>query len=90
MLDDQGETAGARGLCEEAIAGYTESVGSAHESTLKAKMNLAILLANEGEMARARELLEEVVAGYTESLGSAHESTLFAKANLAVLLDMLQ
>ena len=69
------------------MAGRTAQLGPGHVSTLRAKGNLAILLAETGvELVEARRMYEEVVAGQTAQLGPAHVDTLLTKSNLALLL----
>ena len=89
MYDELGESAEARTMYEEVVAGFTAQLGATHTSTLAAKMNLAILLKNLGESAEARTMYEEVVAGYTAQLGATHADTLGAKMNQAGLLAKL-
>jgi tetratricopeptide (TPR) repeat protein len=80
----------ARRLYEEVIEGLTTQLGAQDTATLRAKMNLATLLAvlgnAGGERDEARRLYEEVIEGHAAQLGAQHTDTLKAKGNLANLL----
>ena len=48
-------------------------------STLKAKMNLAILVKQLGERDQARTLYEQCAAGYAQAYGPQHSKTIDAQ-----------
>jgi len=89
LLQHQGQNPEARSLLEEAVVGFMDGCGPAHEETLRAKMYLALLLWDQGQSAEARPFLEEAVAGFEESKGPAHRYTRWAKKELVDLLREL-
>ena len=68
-------------LYEEAIAGYTESLGNANSSTLNAKYNYAGLAEKQDEGA-AKAIWQEVVVRHIEVYGPTHELTIDAQRRL--------
>lgn len=75
LLAMLGEYAEARRLLEEAILGRTDKLGESHTSTLKTKMDLAVVFISLGERDKARQLLEDVVReAMQSSLGRATET----------------
>ena len=83
-----GETNEARRLMEVVIEGKEAeaALGKDHESTLRTKGNLAVLLTDVGSQVEAQQLYREVIEGKTQTLGASHRSTILSKGNLALLL----
>jgi hypothetical protein len=71
---------------EEVVVGYGRLFGDKHGRTLRALMNLAVILKHGGELELARSLLAQIAAEYEEMYGVAHASTLRARVNLASCL----
>ena len=68
------------------VRGYASALGPVHSRTLRALMNLAVVIKQGGELELARGLLAEVADEYEEMYGAAHTSTLRARVNLAACL----
>jgi tetratricopeptide (TPR) repeat protein len=61
LLRDQGDFAGARSLCERALAIREKVLGHEHPHTAMSLDNLANLLRDQGDLARAKPLLERAL-----------------------------
>lgn len=80
LLDESGQTAEAKAMYEEVIAGYTAKLGADHVDTILAKMNLGLLYETSlKDYEAAKPLYEEAVRGFTAKLGEDHSLT--QKAN---------
>ena len=77
------------GVARQNAEARADAEGAESMGALRAKMHLAIVLANLGESAEARAMYEEVLAGYTAQLGATHARTLHAKTNLGILLQTM-
>ena len=73
----------AQQLLEVVVEGYTSALGPAHARTLRAEMNLAIVMMLQGDLEQARDKLALVAAAYRLMYGAEHDSTLGAEVNLA-------
>ena len=84
-MKNQGQTDEAKAMYLEVIAGFTAKLGADHVDTIRAKMNLAILLDDQGQTDEAQAMYLEVIAGFTAKLGAEHVDTITAKMNLVLL-----
>ena len=64
--------AGARPLCERALAITEKALGPEHRDTAVSLNNLALLLQTQGDLAGAQPLYERALAIYEKALGPDH------------------
>lgn len=79
----------ARQMFQEMVQGLTAQLGTGHVDTVKAKMNLAILLVRSGKHEEALPLLEEAATGFATELGPADRLTEKAEETLQLVRETL-
>ena len=70
-----GDLAGARRLCERALAICEKALGPEHPDTATNLNSLALLLQAQGDLAGARPLCERALAIREKALGPKHPDT---------------
>src|ERR1035441_6795971 len=78
--------ASARKLQEETLESHRHLLGEEHPDTLKAMINLGVMLSKQGDWAGARKLQEQVLEASRRVQGEEHPHTLTAMSNLAAIL----
>eukprot|EP01045_Picozoa_sp_COSAG04_P018305 COSAG04_NODE_1685_length_5956_cov_7.393034_1_plen_138_part_00 len=81
-MGEMGDAEGAMREYEAVLAARTRTLGPTHQSTLRARLNLASSYEAAGDLEKAAREYEAVVEGYTATLGPRHADTLFAQAKL--------
>eukprot|EP00616_Rhizochromulina_sp_CCMP1243_P017825 CAMPEP_0118981434 /NCGR_PEP_ID=MMETSP1173-20130426/30555_1 /TAXON_ID=1034831 /ORGANISM="Rhizochromulina marina cf, Strain CCMP1243" /LENGTH=1157 /DNA_ID=CAMNT_0006931847 /DNA_START=1 /DNA_END=3474 /DNA_ORIENTATION=+ len=76
----------AYSLLQTVVDGYSDVLGPEHQETLRAKMNLALVLKFQDKFGEARVLYEAAIKGFTRVLGAESEDTLTATMDFGILL----
>ena len=87
LLQERGDYAAARPLCERALAIRERALDPEHPDIAFSLYNLAELLATQGDYAAARPLYERALAIYKKVLGPEHPNTVAALSELGWLLQ---
>jgi len=76
----------AQDLLQTVVEGYSDLLGPGHQESLRAKMNLALVLKFQDRFGEARVLYEAAISGFTRVVGAEAEDTLTATMDLGILL----
>jgi tetratricopeptide repeat protein len=89
VLNDQGDFAGARPLCERALAIREKVLGPEHSATNAVRSNLSRLLLLTGVLTEALALGKTALAAHDKALGRDHPWTKDSARVTADALDAL-
>ncbi|MBX9737230.1 MAG: serine/threonine-protein kinase [Phycisphaerales bacterium] len=87
VMHSRGNVAEAERLYIDAIARSQRTLGPAHDDTLAAMGNLALLYAEHARLADAEELQRKIILTCEQTLGDENPITLMQRHNLAKTLE---
>ncbi len=87
VMHSRGNVAEAERLYREGIERSRRTLGPAHDDTVAAMGNLALLYAEHARLREAEEIQREIIATCEASLGDENPTTLMQRHNLAKTLE---
>ncbi|PLB41701.1 Pfs, NB-ARC and TPR domain protein [Aspergillus candidus] len=85
LYSNQGKLKEAEVMYQRALAGYEQTLGPDHTSTLLTVNNLGLLYSDQGKLKEAEMMYQRALAGCEQALGPDHTSTLHTLKDAEVM-----